>query len=162
MFRITKINFKPRDERWKQLCEGMTLVELFAMGLCRNSISERARHGQIVFEPELQTGDVTRAFRAWREHDRPPPPPLKFKRAGRPAKLDLPKRPCILVQARVLAFWATQPDVRELPPASRPDAQRDLVTGRQVILPWHSGGIDCQVLENASWSHHRPVRGFYR
>src|SRR3954469_23088191 len=63
--RITRISFRPTGRLWIAARVGMTLPELFALGLTARHICNRLPLGRLAFDPTLSRSDVTKAYRNW-------------------------------------------------------------------------------------------------
>ncbi|MGX0966327.1 hypothetical protein AB7M63_006776 [Bradyrhizobium japonicum] len=68
--RITKIGFKPIGRRWIAARIGMTLPELFSLGLRAKDVCAKLPHDWLVFDPKVSETDVSAAYNGWRSTQR--------------------------------------------------------------------------------------------
>jgi hypothetical protein len=63
--RVVKICFKPAGRLWTAVRVGMTLPELFALGLRAKHICRRLPRDHLMFNPALSSLDVAEAYQGW-------------------------------------------------------------------------------------------------
>ncbi|MGY3693370.1 putative paraquat-inducible protein A [Bradyrhizobium sp. USDA 3240] len=62
--RLSRMDFKPVRGQWTKVAVGMSLGELFALGITGKAINHRLYQRTLSFQPLLSPGEVTRAYRS--------------------------------------------------------------------------------------------------
>lgn len=68
--RVAKLDFKRTGRLWIAARVGMTLPELFALGLTTKHICRHLPDGRLAFDPCLSERDVAEAYGEWRRMGR--------------------------------------------------------------------------------------------